>query len=360
MSKLSVIASSQFQDCQCDFYENEDRDVFMSINQLAKALGYKDRNGIEQVLSRNKYLKEAEFSVTDKLSATDGKAYNTRLFTEDGIYEVSMLSNTKKALQFRRWVRNVLKSIRKTGTYTTPNAKQQIEQKEYTYIDKYYKGQLVITFLDLEHFTGISKYVLHYHFNHSKNIFAEGIDYWHLTGTLLAEFKKQNRGFNKRVGNVTILTKTGFDKLARLVEGISGVLECFKEEKNCYEPIDPNIKQDSGIRTLIKSAKENLTTLNVLLNAFDSYNHEEAYKTYQKAMIEVERTLGQCILAIGHLDVHDSSVKLLPFRKQEPEWQKEHRRAFGIDGSDKYTEGELLIASHLHKESNTKMIFMLE
>lgn len=67
---------------------------------------------MEKLIERNPYLKEPKFSATDKLSATDGKTYNTRIFTEDGIYEVTMLSKTEKAKEFRSWVRTILKALR--------------------------------------------------------------------------------------------------------------------------------------------------------------------------------------------------------------------------------------------------------
>ena len=53
------------------------------------------------------------FSATDILSAPDGEKYETRIFIEDGIYEVTMLSRQPKAKEFRAWVRQVIKSLRK-------------------------------------------------------------------------------------------------------------------------------------------------------------------------------------------------------------------------------------------------------
>lgn len=111
MSGLQLVKQADFGSVQCDFYSKDD-DVFMTINQLAACLGYTSRNGIEQLMSRNKYLKNKAFSVTDKMSGTDGKSYETRIFTEDGIYEVSFLAKTEKAKEFRAWVRMVLKSLR--------------------------------------------------------------------------------------------------------------------------------------------------------------------------------------------------------------------------------------------------------
>lgn len=57
---------------QCDVY-SDSQDMFMTISQLSDCLGYADRKSIEKIIERNPYLKDKEFSVTDKLSATDGK-----------------------------------------------------------------------------------------------------------------------------------------------------------------------------------------------------------------------------------------------------------------------------------------------
>lgn len=112
MNKLELVKSFDFNDIKCDIY-SKDNEVYMTINQLANVLGYKDRKGIEKIIERNEYLKEKEFSVTDILSATDGKQYRTRIFTEDGIYEITMLSKTETGKKFRKVVRAIIKSLRK-------------------------------------------------------------------------------------------------------------------------------------------------------------------------------------------------------------------------------------------------------
>lgn len=115
MKNLELVKSAMFGDVQADIYSNQN-EMFMTINQLAECLGYTSRNSIEKILERNSYLKNKEFSVTDKMSGTDGKYYNTRIFTEDGIYEITMLAKTEKAKEFRAWVRALLKSLRKGET----------------------------------------------------------------------------------------------------------------------------------------------------------------------------------------------------------------------------------------------------
>lgn len=50
------------------------------------------------------------------------------LISESGLYKLVMRSDKKEAKQFQDWVtREVLPSIRKTGTYTMPGAKKAIE-----------------------------------------------------------------------------------------------------------------------------------------------------------------------------------------------------------------------------------------
>ncbi|WP_281486950.1 BRO-N domain-containing protein [Lysinibacillus sphaericus] len=111
--QLQIIKSEMFNSVSCDFYQNDNGEVFMTINQLSMALDYSSRDAIEKMIKRNEYLNEIEFSATDKLSATDGKVYDTRIFTEDGIYEVTMLSKQPKARAFRAFVRKTLKALRK-------------------------------------------------------------------------------------------------------------------------------------------------------------------------------------------------------------------------------------------------------
>lgn len=118
---LELVKSEQFGTVTADIYSDGDS-VFMTIDQLARCLEYADKSGVEKIVQRNEYLKKVEFSGTVGLSVPNGKGFSeqqTRVFTEDGIYEVSMLSKQPKAREFRAWIRSVLKEIRKTGEYST-------------------------------------------------------------------------------------------------------------------------------------------------------------------------------------------------------------------------------------------------
>lgn len=97
-----------------DIWRNEQHEVFMTTEQLAQGLGYKSKKGVESLVLRNPYLKKREFSVTLKLKATDGKQYDTRVFTFDGIQEIGMIApNSANARKFREWIRTILKAYYK-------------------------------------------------------------------------------------------------------------------------------------------------------------------------------------------------------------------------------------------------------
>ena len=114
MNELQLIKSERLGKIEADIYSNGE-DMFMTINQLSACLGYADKSGVEKIIQRNEYLKKPEFSGTDNLSVEwNGQMAKreTRIFTEDGIYEITMLSGQPKAKEFRAWIRGILKALR--------------------------------------------------------------------------------------------------------------------------------------------------------------------------------------------------------------------------------------------------------
>lgn len=126
VSKMELVKQEKFAGNEVDLYKDAEGNVYMTIDQLANALGYSGRKSVEKIIERNDYLCGKEFSVTDKLSATDNKLYNTRLLTEDGIYEITMLSKQPKAQEFRFFIRELLKGLRKGELQVTQKASYQI------------------------------------------------------------------------------------------------------------------------------------------------------------------------------------------------------------------------------------------
>ena len=110
-----VLAQEElFQGIHCDLWMDNNKNPYMSIQQLANALEYKSKSGIENILARNPYLRSKEFSSTHKLRVVEGKRTVEReslVFTRDGIMEVAFLSPKPKAIDFRAWARKVLNAF---------------------------------------------------------------------------------------------------------------------------------------------------------------------------------------------------------------------------------------------------------
>lgn len=127
MKDLQLIKSSKFGEVECDIYSNE-KEMFMTTEQIGNCLGYQyARESVNKLVSRNDYLRNEEFSAEVKLTSTDGKEYETRVFTEDGIYEVTMLAKTEKAKEFRAFIRKLLKSLRKGEAKLIKPSNEQVE-----------------------------------------------------------------------------------------------------------------------------------------------------------------------------------------------------------------------------------------
>ena len=94
----------------------KNNEIEIEMDVLAKAIGYTDESSIRQIITRNPELKNKEFSYLKKVDSIENgilKKREKRLFTEDGLYEVTMLANTENAKKFRRFVRDLMKKYRK-------------------------------------------------------------------------------------------------------------------------------------------------------------------------------------------------------------------------------------------------------
>lgn len=71
-----------------------------------------------------KVFKKGRVLNTGLLELFTGRLSTITFISESGLYKVTMRSTKEEANQFQDWVtREVLPSIRKTGTYTMPGAK---------------------------------------------------------------------------------------------------------------------------------------------------------------------------------------------------------------------------------------------
>ena len=110
---LSIASKEMFGQHEMTIYQNEKNDIFMTREQIGKALEYSDpiRN-IARLHQRNRERLD-QFSVVVELTTTDGKTYPTTIYNEQGIYEIIRRSAQPKADEFYDWVYELLSKLRK-------------------------------------------------------------------------------------------------------------------------------------------------------------------------------------------------------------------------------------------------------
>lgn len=117
-NKLELVKSEKFGEVECNFYKNDNGDIFVTRNQIGKALEYSNPNiAITKIHKRYKSRLD-KFSVYTNMVGTDGKMYNTCVYNAKGIYEICRHSEQPKADAFYDWVYDVLESLRNNGTYS--------------------------------------------------------------------------------------------------------------------------------------------------------------------------------------------------------------------------------------------------
>lgn len=153
---------------------------------------------------------------------------------------------TKKGCELIAHKMTGKKGVQFTAEYI--NRFHEMEQSEHDIahphqlpqpIPKYFNGEPVITIRDLAEATGIDASVIRYHL---KNCRA-GIHYHVLTGSELADFKAENDEASS-MNHLTVITKKGFVRLAKLIGRMPNKMECFQVEK--HKEALPEAKHISG------------------------------------------------------------------------------------------------------------------
>lgn len=86
--------------------------IFFSSEEIGRQLGYaKPSKSINILFNRNQ-IELKGYAVGIKMMSTDGKFYEARCFTEEGVYILSMLANTPRAREFRAKLARLLREIR--------------------------------------------------------------------------------------------------------------------------------------------------------------------------------------------------------------------------------------------------------
>lgn len=121
MSKeLKIIGTEKFINLELDYYNSFENPLFLA-SDVAKIL--QERDGYTVARKVNESEKATHFV------CTPGGVQSATFLTEFGLYEIAMKSEKSKGIEFRKYVKEVLESIRKNGYHVDKNiTDEQVEK----------------------------------------------------------------------------------------------------------------------------------------------------------------------------------------------------------------------------------------
>lgn len=109
---LKLITTEKFGDLNCNFYRNMNDDILLTREQVGQALEYANPDAALSTIHKKHKDRLDPLSVVTKLISTDGKQYDTILYTERGIMEICRWSRQSKANIFMDWVWDIVERYR--------------------------------------------------------------------------------------------------------------------------------------------------------------------------------------------------------------------------------------------------------
>ena len=252
-NKIVTLTSKQFGKVRTI---SEESGYLFCASDVAKALGYAKPNNAISMHCRSALKRGTPHP------QSENKQIEMLFIPECDVYRLICHSKLPAALEFEKWVFEdvVPKAVRNQTTQKATQGEQlTLETKEYFYFDKTYGGAPIVSLVDIEHFTGLSKDNI-YTFLKSHGIV--GKDYFKLDGSSLSAFKAENPSFPKAcVRWYYIVTKDGFAKLLKKFKSKSEMPKCFIEEKKVEKASKDNKSVSDCVNALgvLGTIREKLT-----------------------------------------------------------------------------------------------------
>lgn len=123
--ELKLVKQGEFLGTRCDFYVDEENNIYMSRTQIGYALQYKNpQDAIKKIHLRHYEKLQQRYVevVGDNLSPRPrdlGKKTSIFMYDERGILDVIRWSTTEITDQYFDWVYDIIQSIKKNGYYIT-------------------------------------------------------------------------------------------------------------------------------------------------------------------------------------------------------------------------------------------------
>lgn len=129
-----IIDIAQFRDRQMSVIDHSG-EKWLTGEQIGAALEYEEPRKRINDLYRRHADELSEYSVDLKLRSTDGKHYQTRVYNEDGVMVITMLSRQPLAREFRRWAVGVLKAYRRQELPSPVRQPESVSLSKDEYIE---------------------------------------------------------------------------------------------------------------------------------------------------------------------------------------------------------------------------------
>ena len=127
MNNLTLITTETFNNLSCNFYKDMNDDILLTREQIGQALEYSYPDDALSKIHKRHSDRLDSLSVVVKLASTDGKMYDTTLYSERGIMEICRWSNKPKANEFMDWTWDIISKYRHNELSTTPNIQPLID-----------------------------------------------------------------------------------------------------------------------------------------------------------------------------------------------------------------------------------------
>ena len=192
-----------------------------------------------------------------------------KYLTESQVYDLMLETRTDKCRAFRKWLTNeVLPELNHKGSYSI---KKQ-PNHSYKYFDKTWKGEPVLSTIDVFQITGIDRTRINAWLrNHGVICF----DYYNLKGKEIEEFKTKNPDVAKNISEMNVITKSGFMSFCKAYNVKIEEPKCFAKPENHDAPWLPNGLMLNEIYKIEKSlmlAEKHSKELIFAKSASDAYN----------------------------------------------------------------------------------------
>lgn len=112
MKNLMLVKRAPFGSMTVDYYGDGRGEFYMTREQIGRALGYNNPDDAIYRIHKRHRDRLDPLSVVVKLSSTDGKKYETRVYEAKGIYEICRHSDKPAANAFYDAVYEILEGLR--------------------------------------------------------------------------------------------------------------------------------------------------------------------------------------------------------------------------------------------------------